>query len=475
MTRRTRIVATLGPAVDEPGVLEQLLEIGLDVARINFSHGSADEHLARIQRFRDTSARMGKTTAVLADLPGPKLRVLIEQPLKLKAGDVVHVAMKRDAKADIALTEPEVMAKVKVGQRVLFDDGRLQARVASLKGETCQVAMEVGGTLHPNKGINLPDSELSIAAVTHRDREALKVASAARVDWIALSFVRDASAAAELRGVARAFGLEAPIMAKMERPEAVKRAKEIIAAFDGVMVARGDLGVEIALERVPHVQKRLIHLARVAGKPVITATDMLDSMRSNPRPTRAEASDVANAVYDGTDAVMLSGETAVGQYPVEALRCMDNILREAESHYENDGPGHLSVPKGSLIDNITEMTVKLAVEIGADAIVAPTITGRTARNVARHRPKPWIIAVSAHEDVVRQQALVWGVRAVAPATPFLKGDDRLEGAVTAAFAGGYVKVGALVVVLAGHPIEGGEGFPTIRVVRVGEGGRSCEP
>ncbi|MEI7684786.1 MAG: pyruvate kinase, partial [Planctomycetota bacterium] len=208
MTRRTRIVATLGPAVDEPGVLEQLLEIGLDVARINFSHGSADEHLARIQRFRDTSARMGKTTAVLADLPGPKLRVLIEQPLKLKAGDVVHVAMKRDAKADIALTEPEVMAKVKVGQRVLFDDGRLQARVASLKGETCQVAMEVGGTLHPNKGINLPDSELSIAAVTHRDREALKVASAARVDWIALSFVRDASAAAELRGVARAFGLE---------------------------------------------------------------------------------------------------------------------------------------------------------------------------------------------------------------------------------------------------------------------------
>ena len=314
-----------------------------------------------------------------------------------------------------------------------------------------------------------------IAAVTRRDRDALAIAAQAGVDWIALSFVRDAHAAAELRGVARVFGLDVPILAKIERPEAVDRAKEIIAAFDGIMVARGDLGVEIPLERVPHVQKKLITLARVAGKPVITATDMLDSMRTNPRPTRAEASDVANAVYDGTDAVMLSGETAVGQYPVDALRCMDSILREAESHYENDGPEHLTVPKGNLIDNITEMTVQLAIEIGAEAIVAPTITSRTARNVARHRPKPRIIAVSTNEAIVRQQALVWGVQAVSPKIPIKKGDDRLAAAVRAAFMGGILNVGALVVVLAGHPIEGGEGFPTIRVVRVGADGASCEP
>ncbi len=475
MTRRTRIVATLGPAVDEPGVLEKLLDLGLDVARINFSHGAADDHLARIQRFRDISKAKGRATAVLADLPGPKLRVLLDQPLELQSGGSLTVAMSADATADVSLTEPEAMAKVRVGQRVLFDDGRLQARVAGVGGDTCRLTIEIGGTLKPNKGINLPDSELTIAAVTRRDRDALAIAAKAGVDWIALSFVRDAHAAAELRGVARVYGLDVPILAKIERPEAVDRAKEIIAAFDGIMVARGDLGVEIPLERVPHVQKKLIHLARVAGKPVITATDMLDSMRTNPRPTRAEASDVANAVYDGTDAVMLSGETAVGQYPVDALRCMDNILREAECHYENDGPEHLSVPKGNLIDNITEMTVQLAIEIGAEAIVAPTITSRTARNVARHRCKPRIIAVSTSEAIVRQQALVWGVQAVVPKVPIKKGDDRLAAAVRAAFMGGVLNLGALVVVLAGHPIEGGEGFPTIRVVRVGADGASCEP
>jgi pyruvate kinase len=475
MSRRTRIVATLGPAVDEPGVLEQLLEIGLDVARINFSHGTADEHIARIQRFREASRKLKKSTAVMADLPGPKLRVLLDGPIDLPTGREVTVGMRHGVKADVALTEPELMAKVRVGQRVLFDDGRLQARVVNVAGEICELKMEVGGLLLPKKGINLPDSELNIEAVTDRDREALAIAAKAGVDWIALSFVRDASAAAELRGVARTFGLNVPILAKMERPESVKRAKEIIAAFDGIMVARGDLGVEIALERVPHVQKRMIHLARVRGKPVITATDMLDSMRTNPRPTRAEASDVANAVYDGSDAVMLSGETAVGKYPVEALRCMDNIIREAESHYKVDGPGHLTVPKGTLVDNISEMTVQLAIDIGAEAIVVPTITGRTARIVARHRPKARIIAVSTHEDVVRQQAMVWGVQAVAPTRPIQRGDDRIDAAVKAAFDGGYLTAGTLVVIIAGHPIEGGEGYPTVRVVRVGEAGRSCEP
>jgi pyruvate kinase len=224
------------------------------------------------------------------------------------------------------------------------------------------------------------------------------------------------------------------------------------------------------------VQKQLIHQARAAGRPVITATDMLDSMRHSPRPTRAEASDVANAVYDGTDAVMLSGETAVGDYPVEALVCMDHILREAELHFlAEDQPRLLAVPRGELMDHITHMLCGLALDIGAQAIITPTLTGRTARLVARHRPRFAIIAVSANESVVRQLSVDWGVQAVPFPFPVQPGDDRLAAAVRAAYVGGAVKVGALVVVLAGHPIEGGEGFPTTRVVRVGPEGQPSEP
>jgi pyruvate kinase len=472
MARRTRIVATLGPSTDGPGVLESMLDLGLDVARINFSHGDIDDHLRRVRRFRELSKKTGRHTAVLADLPGPKLRCLLEKALKIDHGQTVLLAVKPGATGDIQLTEPEVCSKLRTGQRVLLDDGRLQARVVAVSSDKATLVFDVGGTLLPNKGINLPDTELTIPAVTRRDREALEVAARAEADWLALSFVRDASAAAELRGVARAYGIEVPILAKMERPEAVKKAKEIIAAFDGIMVARGDLGVEIALEKVPHVQKRLIHLARLAGKPVITATDMLDSMRNNPRPTRAEASDVANAVYDGTDAVMLSGETAVGSYPIDALRCMDTILQEAESHLGSGG--HIHLPKQTTDDIMTNTTVDLAKELEAVAIIAPTLTGRTSRMVARHRPAASIISVSTDEQKSREQALVWGVRAIVPPFPIEKGDDRMEAAVRSAFLSGAVAAGALVVVLAGHPVEGGPGAHTIRVVRVGDDGRSRE-
>ncbi len=310
-----------------------------------------------------------------------------------------------------------MMAKAKMGQRVLLDDGRLQARVSACGADFITLKIDVGGDLLPNKGINLPDTELNTPAVTRRDREAIAVAAAAGADWLALSFVRDASAAHELRAVARVHNLEVPILAKIERPEAVRRSAEIIDAFDGIMVARGDLGVEIALEKVPHVQKKLIAQARSASKPVVTATDMLDSMRHNPRPTRAEASDVANAVFDGTDAVMLSGETAVGDYPCEALLCMDQILREAEAHLAEDGSRLVLVAKEELTDHVTHLTCTLAQDTGAAAIIAPTHTGRTARLVARHRPNPAIIAVSSHDEVLRQLGLVWGVSAVPPAGP----------------------------------------------------------
>ena len=380
--------------------------------------------------------------------------------------------------ADLVLTEPELLADVRPGQRMLLDDGRLQLEAGETKAGRLAAKVLVGGTLHPNKGLNLPDTPLNIAALTDRDREAIVIAGRAQVDWVAVSFVRGPEAADEVRAACTAVGLDVPVLAKIERPEAVGRAGAIVAAFDAIMVARGDLGVELPLERVPSVQKMLIAEARAAGKPVITATDMLDSMRNNPRPTRAEASDVANAIFDGTDAVMLSGETAVGQYPVEAVACMSRIAVEAETHLMKTGRsveiGFACPDDGGTDDPVTLAACGLAAEVNAAALVAPTLSGRTARLVARHRPWAKVVAVAPPEAVLRGVALVWGIHGVRM-TPTTAGGDRLATAVKDAFSAGAVKAGDRVVVLAGHPIEGGPRFPTIRVVRVGATGSSEEP
>ncbi|HXG10025.1 MAG TPA: pyruvate kinase, partial [Gemmataceae bacterium] len=433
MQRRTRIVATLGPSTDPPGILEGLLAAGLDVARINFSHGTAEEAARRVAHLREAARSVNRFVAVLADLPGPKLRARLEAPRMLSAGEEVSFAATPDAQADIAVTEPEAVREVRPGHRILLDDGRLQLRAVRADAERVLARVEVGGTLQPNKGVNLPDTRLSIPALTPRDLEALVTAAAVGADWLALSFVREPSAAQELRQAARQLGLDVPVMAKIERPEAVERADAIIDAFDGIMVARGDLGVEVPLEQVPHVQKRLINQARAAGKPVITATEMLDSMRTNPRPTRAEASDVANAIYDGSDAVMLSGETAVGQYPVEAVAFMDRIAREAEAHPAADPLREVFVPRAQIEDHMSHATCALAREVGADAIVAPTYSGRTPRLVARHRPRAAIIAPAPTEVVLRRLAVVWGLVPVPLAGELRPGEDRLEAAVRAAF------------------------------------------
>ena len=473
MQRRTRIVATLGPATDRLGILETLLESGLDVARINFAHGSVEELKSRIARLRALADPLPRPVAVLLDLAGPKLRVVLDAPLSLETGQEVTLATGIGSTGQIRVTEPEALAQIKPDQRVLMDDGRLQFWVRSRTKDTVALQVKTGGILMPNKGINLPDTDLAIPAVTPRDRAALALAASTSVDWLGLSFVRSAADAKELRDVARTFGLRLPILAKIERPEAVEHAQAIIEAFDGIMVARGDLGVEIDLEHVPHVQKRLINLARAAAKPVITATDMLDSMRANPRPTRAEASDVANAVYDGTSAVMLSGETAVGQYPVEAFQVMGRIVREAEAHFQEDPLRDLPIGCG-IEDHISRLTCNLARDIHADAIITPAFSGRTARLVSRHRPRIPIVVPVEQETVFRQMALVWGLHAVRmKERP--TASDRIEKVVEAAFQAEAVPEGALVVVLAGHPIEGGDRFPTIRVVRVGPSGESVEP
>ncbi len=479
MTRRTKIVATLGPATDSPEVLDAALRAGIDVARVNFSHGTAEEHVARVARFREAAKRVGKIVAVLADLPGPKMRVKMPSLRFLNGGDTVFFSLSATptGASDLVITEPEMLEDVRPGQRMLLDDGRLQFEAGESSGGRLAAKVLVGGTLHPNKGLNLPDTPLTIPALTDRDRDAIAVAARAEVDWVAVSFVRTPEAADEVRAACAAVNLSVPVLAKIERPEAVGRISSIVAAFNAIMVARGDLGVELPLERVPAVQKQLISEARAAGKPVITATDMLDSMRANPRPTRAEASDVANAIYDGTDAVMLSGETAVGAYPVEAVACMHRIAVETESHmrFRRKSPTAVYDSTGDEIDDqITQAACSLADEVNAAAIVAPTLSGRTARFASRCRPWARIIAVAPTDAVLQRLALVWGITPVRM-SPVEPGGARMTIAVQDAFAAGELKVGERVVVLAGHPIAGGPRFPTLRIVRVGENGVASEP
>jgi pyruvate kinase len=452
--------------------LRELVEAGLDVARVNYSHGSAAENADRIMHCRQIARDLSRPLAVLADLPGPKLRVALPAPLVLRSGQEVAVGL-AESPADIRVTEPEVVAELQAGQRMLLDDGRLQLRAKRVEATRVVLTVEVGGVLQPDKGINLPDTRLRIPALTARDHEALAAAAAAGIDWLALSFVRSPADASQLRNAARAHGLEVPVLAKIERPEAVERAKEIVHAFDGVMVARGDLGVEIPLEQVPQVQKRLIMLARGAGKPVVTATDMLDSMRNSPRPTRAEVNDVANAVYDGTDALMLSGETAVGQHPVAAVAWMDRIVRETDATF---GGRDRDVPLSGadIHDHLTRFACTLAREMRVDAILAAAVSGRTARLVARHRPGIPIVAVSS-QAVLRQLALVWGLRLVPLDVQSLTGEDHLGLAVRTAFVHGAIASGNHVVLLADPPVAGGDRVPMIRVVRVGEAGQACEP
>lgn len=472
--RRTRIIATLGPATDRPEVLEQMVDAGLDVARINLSHGQPEEHVARVQRLRAVAEKQSRPIAVLADLPGPKLRVRITTAISMEVGREYRISPAPSA-TDIGVTDPEFLLDVRPTHRILLDDGRIQLRAIGVENGHVVATVEVGGTLLPNKGINLPDTVLTAPALGERDYAALTTAASIQADWLALSFVRGPEAAAELRKAAAAVGLDGVlVIAKIERPEAVGRITSIVTMFDGVMVARGDLGVEIALELVPTVQKQVIREARAAAKPVITATDMLDSMRVNPRPTRAEASDVANAIFDGTDAVMLSGETAVGQYPVQAIRCMDAIAREAERQID-PAPAPSSALAHDADAPLTAAACELAAALGIDAIVVPTLSGRTARLISRLRPKCAIVAPVPSAKVRRRLALIWGITPVPMANEIQAGADRLGAAVQAAFDAGAVQVGQRVIVLAGHPIQSGCRMPSFRIARVGDSGSATAP
>jgi len=423
---RTKIVCTIGPATRDEAMLAKLMRAGMDVARLNMSHGTRDEHKALIQSIRKVSAEVGKPVALLGDLQGPKLRVgeMPADGLHLERGERVVLTTESiigsrtktgAASALIPVQYQDLPRDVQIGDRVLLDDGLMELKVidsSNKKEVLCEVI--IGGVLLSRKGLNLPGTNLSLPAITKKDWSDLDFLLDQGADWVALSFVRRASEVQALKEYIAGRDGAPLVIAKIEKPQALERIDEILEAADGIMVARGDLGIEIPPERVPRVQKDLIRAANRAGKPVITATQMLDSMVRNPRPTRAEASDVANAILDGTDAIMLSGETAAGAYPVESVETMVRIAEQVDCQFSQvegqwQPPAHVPRVYGDVTDAVAVSACETAFDVRAAAIISATASGRTARSVAKYRPCVPIIAVTPHPVVQRQLMLAWGV------------------------------------------------------------------
>ena len=453
MTRRAKIVCTLGPATSSPEKLNELVAAGMDVARFNLSHGTHELHKEIYDRVRAAAAEQGRAVGVLADLQGPKIRVgrFAEGPVRLGYGDVFTITTE-DVPGDreqVSTTYEGLPGDVRPGDTILVDDGRLHLEVVEVDGPRVRTRVVVGGMISDNKGLNLPGVAVSAPALTPKDEQDLRWALRTGFDLIALSFVRSPEDADLVRAIMDEEAVRVPLLAKIEKPQAVERLEEIVDAFDGIMVARGDLGVELPLEQVPIVQKRAIELCREKAHPVIVATQMLDSMTNAPRPTRAEVSDVANAIMDGADAVMLSGETSVGSYPVEAVQTMDRIACETEK---------ASLRSTHTIERMPETTggaiARAAAEVGAivgaKALVAFTMSGETARRLARYRSPIPLLAFTSAPEVRGQLALTWGVETFQ--VPFVHHtDDMVRQVESALLSLGRCEKGDKVVIVAGSP------------------------
>ena len=454
--RRTKIVCTLGPACAGV-VLDHLVTAGMNVARLNFSHGTLDEHAVWVRRVREISQAKGKPVAILLDLAGPKLRVgeVPSGQMPLKAGQAFTLSL-----ADLPLEEagvrvdsPEIIAETPPGARILLADGQIELRVESKAREALKCKVLVGGVLRSRVGINFPSHSLSVPALTPKDREDIRFAVNQGVDYLGLSFVRSPQDVLEAREIIRSLGGDLPIIAKIEKHEALEHLDAILKEADGLMVARGDLGVEVALERVPIIQKQIIAAANRAGKPVITATQMLLSMVSHSHPSRAEASDVANAILDGTDAVMLSEETAMGRYPVEAVKFLDEVSRVTESHFPYLQWLRDRLPRGrqDISEAISHAACEMALDLEAGAILTSTDGGTTARLISRFRPRTTVIAVTPRRETWRRLSLVWGVFPLLAPT-IENTDHMLQVVEQEAIKAGWLKSGERVVITAGTPI-----------------------
>ena len=469
MKRRTKIVCTIGPATDSEEMIAKLVSAGMNVARVNFSHGTTDYHRTVIRRLKTVRKAFEHPVAILMDLQGPKIRVG-----SIKGG-VVHLrpgqeyvltseaTMGDSKRASVSLKSMPL--EVASGHPILLADGNIEMRVERVAPPEIFCRVVVGGALSSHKGINLPASEVHVDSLTPKDRKDLEVGVESGVDAIALSFVRTAADIEAMKSVLEEAGAHIPIVAKIEKEAAVTNIDRILSVADAVMVARGDLGVEIDLERVPLVQKEVIQKCNALGKPVITATQMLVRMVENPRPTRAEAADVANAVLDGTDAVMLSEETAIGNYPVESVLMMDRIVRAAESSLDHKKFEHQK-ELGNIRDSICRSGFHTAKEIGARAIITPTWSGSTANLVARFRPSQPILATTPNETTLDFLSLSWGVVPlfIPPATTI---DEVIRFSIEAARRAGLLEVGDVVVITGGAPLHAAGKTNFMKVETVG--------
>jgi len=456
--RRTKIVCTLGPTSNTPEVIGRLLNAGMNVARINMSHGTQDEHAAVVAAIRAEAQKRGLYVPVLMDLTGPKMRIgkFPDGQVTLSVGDSFTLTS-RDVAANeriVSVNYPPLVADVEPGDRVLMGDGEIELRAQSAKGKDVVCEVVIGGLLRSNKGINVPGLRLKEEVPTAKDLDDVRFGLKIGVDWFALSFVRFPREVERLREFLNEHDADVPIVAKLEKKEALDNLDEILKVTDAVMVARGDLGLELPIAEVPLVQKDVIKKAVAAGRPVITATQMLESMVEHPRPTRAEAADVANAIFDGTDAVMLSGETAAGNYPVQAVATMSSIAEASETRIDygdqlSRGELHHDV---SIAAAIARSACSTAVEIGAKGIVCCTRSGQTARLVSRFRPPMPIVAVSPDEATLRRVGLYWNTFGI-PAAFQEDVNDMIEASKSAMLQSGFAGSGDRVVIVAGVPID----------------------
>jgi pyruvate kinase len=465
--RNAKIVCTLGPASDDRGTIRDLADAGMSVARLNASHGTTEDRAEVIDRIRSVDETIEAPLAAMVDLKGPEVRTApLSEPIRLETGSEVRFPVGSEATPEsVGLSHS--IAAAEPGATILLDDGRIEATVLSVDGDAVVAHIESGGKLGGRKGVNVPGVELDVDLITEQDERDIALAAEKEADFVAASFIRDASDIYAIADALESHGADIPVIAKIERAGAVENLDEIIDAAYGVMVARGDLGVECPLEDVPMIQKRIIRKGQQAGVPVITATEMLDSMVHARRPTRAEASDVANAVLDGTDAVMLSGETAVGDHPVRVVSTMDRIVREVESSEEYAESQEQRVPtaeEASRTEALARSARYLARDIGASAVVAASESGYTARKTAKFRPGVPVVATTPNDRVRRQLALSWGVNA--QLAEYTEGvDSIIDDAVDAALRSGAADSGDTVVVLSGMMTEL-EGTNTTNMLKV---------
>ncbi len=407
--KKTKIVATLGPATASEEMIEKLINEGVDVFRFNFSHADHKTHKENLQKVRKVSEKLNRHVAVLQDLSGPKIRIgEVKEPFPVSYGDIIKIVKEKvvGTKEKISINHPEILDKLKEGDMIYIADGLIRLEVVDTNKEGITAKVLVGGVISSRKGVNFPKVKLDISSLTEKDIKDVKFGVKEGIDIIALSFVKNPEDVLKAKEIIKSYGGDQPLFAKIEKHEAVENIDGIIEVADGIMVARGDLGVEIEMEKVPVIQKMIIKKCNEAGKPVITATQMLTSMLNSPRPTRAEVSDIANAVLDGTDAVMLSDETAVGKYPVEAVKVMKKTIIETESIY-NFHREYESIKDKT--QSIAYSATKLSQRLSAKAIVAFTKSGRTARNVSKFRPKSPIFAITHDIKIFRRLNIVWGV------------------------------------------------------------------